>query len=151
MQKGEEVLSTCYEIISIHNRYIGSLLIRETRVGWPPLTVATEVNGDSKSTKKGVLPWLVCGVERNFCSALAATVGPEQNIFFPYTISILYHYRPASWAKRRIGSPVSKYLSLVLRQEYLYWMRHPSFHRYEYVNIKTTAYRELGRPSEKIH
>ncbi len=30
---------------------------RETREGWPLLTVETEVNGDSKSTqKKGVLP-----------------------------------------------------------------------------------------------
>jgi hypothetical protein len=51
---------------------------RETREGWPLLTVETEANGDS--------PWLVCWAchagTRDFCSALAALVGPIQNIFF---------------------------------------------------------------------
>jgi hypothetical protein len=38
---------------------------RETREGWPLLTIETEVNGDSKSRKEGVpkrffvLPWLL--------------------------------------------------------------------------------------------
>ncbi len=46
------------------------------------LTVETEVNGDLQSTnEKGVLPWLVCQARRagtrDFCSALAALVGPE--------------------------------------------------------------------------
>ena len=31
-------------------------LARDTREGWPQLTVETEVTGDSKSTIKGVLP-----------------------------------------------------------------------------------------------
>jgi hypothetical protein len=67
---------------------------RETREGWPLLTGETEVNGDSKSTITiiGVLPWLVrwpCRVRtRDFCVALAALVGPVQNIFS----SILYHF-----------------------------------------------------------
>jgi hypothetical protein len=43
---------------------------RETREGWPLLTVETEVNGDSKSTNEGT---------RDFCPALAALVGPVQN------------------------------------------------------------------------
>ncbi len=56
------------------------------REGWPLLIVETEVNGESKSTMKGVLPWLVrwayrAGI-RNFCSALPFLVGPVQNIFF---------------------------------------------------------------------
>jgi hypothetical protein len=40
---------------------------------------------------KGALPWLVswaiCAGTRNFCSALAALVGPVQNILF---LTILY-------------------------------------------------------------
>jgi hypothetical protein len=58
-------------------------------VGWPLLTVETEVNGDSKSTKEGVLPWLVrwaCPVgTRDFWSVSAALFGPVRNIF-----SLLY-------------------------------------------------------------
>jgi hypothetical protein len=52
----------------------------ETREGWPLLTVETEVNGDSKSTnEKGVPPWLVrCAGTIDFCSALAALVGPRE-------------------------------------------------------------------------
>jgi hypothetical protein len=57
--------------------FVGNGNIRETREGWPLLTVETEVNGDSKSTKESgpslvglqglvvpvqeifVLPWLL--------------------------------------------------------------------------------------------
>ncbi len=49
LQKSEEVMSTCYEMISIHYRYIGLVLIRETIERWTLLTVETEVNGESKS------------------------------------------------------------------------------------------------------
>ncbi len=53
--------------------------------GWPLLS-ATEMNVDSKSANEGVLPWLcwrACRAgKRDFCSALAALVGPVQNIFF---------------------------------------------------------------------
>ncbi len=40
---------------------------RETREGWPLLTVETEMNGDSKSTMKGDLPWLVVGSLDSSC------------------------------------------------------------------------------------
>ncbi len=62
---------------------------------------------------KGVLSWLAhwaCRAgTRDFGSALAALVGPVQNIFSsPYTISIMFvPHRPASWAGSRAGSPVS--------------------------------------------
>ncbi len=71
-----------------------SLQCRETRVGWPLLTVETELNGDSKSTnERGPLPWLVCGAvlpvqEILFC--LGSLVSTVENIFFsPYTISTI--------------------------------------------------------------
>ncbi len=51
---------------------------RETREGWPLLTVETEVNGDSKSANEKDLPWLVHWAcregMRDFCSALAASI-----------------------------------------------------------------------------
>ncbi len=87
---------------------------RENRFKWPLLTVKTEVNEDSKSTNERVLPWLVrwdfrTGT-RDFCSALAALVGSVQNIFFLARTLFQFlcpHYRPASWAGSRTGSPVS--------------------------------------------
>ena len=53
--------------------------------------VDTEVNGDSKSTNERD-PSLVSSLDlsnlyERFCSALAALVGPEQNIFF-----LIVHY-----------------------------------------------------------
>ncbi len=45
------------------------------------LTFETEANGDSKSTNERGPPSLV-GCTRDFCSALAALVGPVQNIYF---------------------------------------------------------------------
>ncbi len=62
---------------------------------------------------KGVLPWLVrwaCRADsRDFYSALAALVGPVQNIFFPHRtlFQFLCPHRPAGWAGSRAGSPVS--------------------------------------------
>jgi hypothetical protein len=59
---------------------------RETREGWPQLTVKTEANGDSKRTNERG-PFLVgslglsCRYKR-FFSALAALVGPIQKMFF---------------------------------------------------------------------
>jgi hypothetical protein len=86
---------------------------RKTRKGWPLMTDETEVNGDSKSTNdRG--PSLVgslglsCRRYKRFCSALAALVGPVQNIFSsPCAISMTLSHRPASWAGSRVGSPVS--------------------------------------------
>jgi hypothetical protein len=54
--------------------------IRDIRVGWPLLTVETEANEVARITTERVLPWLVrwvCGAcTRDFCTALAALVGP---------------------------------------------------------------------------
>ncbi len=59
---------------------------RETIEGWPLPTIKTEANGDSMSTIKEILSWLVCWARRagirDFSLALAALVGPVQNIFF---------------------------------------------------------------------
>ncbi len=68
------------------------------------------MNDDSKSTWKGVLPWLVrwaCAVKRHFCSALVALVGPAQNIFSsPYIISILFFpIAQQAWQPAVLGRP----------------------------------------------
>jgi hypothetical protein len=39
--------------LTVHLRIVA---LKETREGWPLLTVETEVNGDSKSAMKVVLP-----------------------------------------------------------------------------------------------
>jgi hypothetical protein len=61
----------------------GVISIREIIEGWPLLTLETEANGDSESTnKKGFfLRWVPRAGTRDFCPALAALVGPVQNIF----------------------------------------------------------------------
>ncbi len=66
---------------------------RETREGWPLLTVETEVKGASKKTNERG-PFLAGSLDlscwhKRFCSALAALVDLVQNIFSSlYTISI---------------------------------------------------------------
>ncbi len=70
--------------------------------------------GTQSVQMKWVLSWLVrwacrTGI-RDFCSALAAVVGPVQNVFFPHRrtlVKFLCHRRPASWAGSRAGSTVS--------------------------------------------
>ncbi len=70
---------------------------RETREGWPLLT---GVNGVSWSTNKRD-PSLVGSLgfragKRDFCSALAALVGPIQNIFYvllPYIVYVMQSRR----------------------------------------------------------
>jgi hypothetical protein len=59
--------------------YFSMVRPRETREGWPRLTIETEKNGDSKSTKQRG-PSLVGSLGlscryRRFCSALTALVG----------------------------------------------------------------------------
>ncbi len=60
---------------------------KETREGWPLLTVETEVNGDTKSTMKGVLPCMVgllgllCRYKR-FLFCLGCSSRPNTNILF---------------------------------------------------------------------
>jgi hypothetical protein len=65
-----------------HKRYKTKVLARETREGWPLLNVETEVNKDSKSTNDNGPSLACCAGTRDFCFALAALVGPVQNIFF---------------------------------------------------------------------
>ncbi len=83
----------------IHSSLLG-LMARETREGWPLLTVETE--RDSKRTN-----------HREICPALAALVNPVQNIIFLtvhfFTVS---PHRPATWAGRRTGLPVSVSLTM---------------------------------------
>ncbi len=74
---------------------------RESREGWPLLTVETEVNGESKSTN-----------ERG--PSLVGLVVPMQEIWFslgcssrPSTKYIFPHHRTTSWAGSRAGSPLS--------------------------------------------
>ncbi len=98
----------------------GSVQVRETRKGWPLLTVKTQVNGDSRVQMKGVLPWLVCwacraGI-RDFCSAPVALVGPVQNMFFsPYTVSIPLSTSPSKLGRqpRWVACLLVQYVPLV--------------------------------------
>ncbi len=102
---------------------------RETREGWPLLTLETEVKGYSKSTNDRVLPWLVhCACHddrRDFCSALAVQVGTIRNIFF-FTAHYFDTYDPiaaypASWAVGRQPCWIAcllQYVSLFNTQHY---------------------------------
>ncbi len=69
---------------------------RETREGWLLLTFETEVNGDSKRTNERssflVVRWACRAGTRDFCSALAAPVGPVQNIF---VVTVHYFKSPS--------------------------------------------------------
>ncbi len=62
------------------------MITRETREGWPLLSVETEAHGESRSThERG--PSLVGSLgslcrTRDFWPALDAQIGPVQNIFF---------------------------------------------------------------------
>jgi hypothetical protein len=90
-------------------------LTRETREGWPLLTVENEVDGDSKSTNERG-PSLVSSLSsffrvgtRDFYPGLAALVGPVKYIFFPH--KFMCPHRPATWARSRAGPPVSECVS----------------------------------------
>ncbi len=64
----------------------------------------------------GVLLWMVRAVNRNFCPAPGYSNQPSIEYHFPHRT--LFHFfsphRPAIWAGRRAGSPVSVSLSLTL-------------------------------------
>ncbi len=69
--------------------FSGFLAGRETREGWPLLTVETEVNGSSKRTNEnGVLSWLVrwaCRAgTRDFLFCLGCSIRPSTKYFFPH-------------------------------------------------------------------
>ncbi len=69
---------------------------RETRKGWPMLTVETEVNGGSKRTNErgpslvgSFVTYTRRAIAIDFCPALTALVNPVHNIIFsPYTFSL---------------------------------------------------------------
>jgi hypothetical protein len=60
--------------------------------------------------------WALHTGKRDFCPALAALVGPVQNIFFltVHNFTSFVPYRPARWAGSRAGTPVSECLHLAL-------------------------------------
>jgi hypothetical protein len=94
-------------------------ITRETREGWPLLTVETEVNGDLKSTNERGPFWvgslgLLCFVgTRDFCSALAALFGPVQNIFF-LTVHYFSSFFPIAQLARKAVALVRLSLSMCL-------------------------------------
>ncbi len=69
-------------LVNFWNLYTVVFVTREAREGCPLLTVETGVNGDSESTRPGLFRRACRASTRNFCPALAALVGPVQNIFF---------------------------------------------------------------------
>ncbi len=84
---------------------------RETREGWPLLTVETEVNGDSKSTN-GWFVGLVVLVQKTFI--LPGCPGqPITKYFFPHRalFQFMCPHRPETWAGSRAGPPVSECVS----------------------------------------
>jgi hypothetical protein len=82
------------------NSFLPRAYTRETREGWPLLTVETEVNGDLKSTNERG-PSLV--------GSLGLSCWCSYNRFFPHRtlLQFLFPHPPASWAGSRAGSPVS--------------------------------------------
>jgi hypothetical protein len=92
---------------------VGGGIDRDTREGWPLLTVDTEVNGDIKRTNERG-PFLVgslglsCQYKRfSFC--LGYSSRPCTKYCFPHCtlFQLLCPHRPASWAGNRAGSPIS--------------------------------------------
>ncbi len=89
---------------------------RETREGWPLLTVETEVNVDSKSSNERS-PSLVgslglsCRYKR-LLSCLGCSVQLSRNIFLLNLCVYIGPHRPATWAGSRAGPPVSEYVSV---------------------------------------
>ncbi len=89
----------------------GKELTRETREGWPLLTVKTEVNGDSKSTiKRGSslvgFVGLSCQCQyKRFLVCLGCSSQPGKTYFFPHRKLFQFlcpqSHRPASWAGSR--------------------------------------------------
>jgi hypothetical protein len=126
------LLNCCFVLITVHTIYrISSttfllhgnsqqcllrvmVFIRETREGWPLLTVETEVNGNSKSTNEKS-PSLVGSLGSScrsigFYPALAALVSPVQNICLTHRtlFQFMYLLRIETWAGSRAGPPVSE-------------------------------------------
>jgi hypothetical protein len=72
--------------------------------------VETAVNGDSKSTNPSglsLVDWACRASTIEFCSALAALVGPVTNNIFFLTVHYFNSFALTSWAGSRDGPPVS--------------------------------------------
>jgi hypothetical protein len=94
----------------------GGVTTRETREGWPLLTVETEANGDSKNTNErggwfvGLVP-----VQETFILPWLLWSAPSKKYFFPHStlFQFMCPHRPATWASSRAEPPVSEYESPV--------------------------------------
>ncbi len=87
------------------------LATRETREGWPLLTVETEVNGDSKSTNEMGSSFVGSFVPVQvifFC--LACSSRPSVKYYFssPYTISVLLIPSPRKLGRQSCSSSAGK-------------------------------------------
>jgi hypothetical protein len=97
----------------------GGVTTRETREGWPLLTVEIEVNGGSKSKKEWGLSVVgSLGLSFRFkrlLSCLGCSGQPSKKYFFPHStpFPFMCPHRPATWAGSRAGPPVSEYESPV--------------------------------------
>ncbi len=79
-------MDICIGFCIVYFLFALSYVPRETREGWPKLTVETEANGDSRSTyERGPSLVVRCRYNTRDCwPALAALVGPVQNIFISF-------------------------------------------------------------------
>jgi hypothetical protein len=98
----------------------GGTATRETREGWPLLTVETEVNGDSKSTNKRG-PSLVGSLDSScrynrFLSCLGCPSQPSANYYFPYRT--LFKFISPQATQQPGQSGVLGRLSLCIRQQH---------------------------------
>jgi hypothetical protein len=113
------VSSISHIVCQLHLIQWRSQKTRETREGWPLLTLETEANGDSKRTNErdtflvGSL-CLSCRCKL-FLFCLGCFSQPSTKYFFPHRtlLQFLRPQYPASWAGSRAGSPVSYCVSLV--------------------------------------
>jgi hypothetical protein len=105
-----EPMQGCSSLNQLH----GGLFARETREGWPLLTVETEANRDSMSAyERG--PFLAgllgssCRYKR-FLSCLGSSSRASTKFVFPRNTlfhSLVPMHRPASSASNRAASPIS--------------------------------------------
>ncbi len=81
---------------------------KETREGWPLLTIETEANGDSR-TQGSLGPSLVGSCRYKIClSCLGCSSRTCTKYFFPLRtlFNFICLHRPVSWTGSRAGSPV---------------------------------------------
>ncbi len=83
---------------------------RDTREGWPLLTVESEENGDSKSTnRKALVCWARHAGTRGFYPTMAALWSAKNRILFPHRrLSVAPSHPATSWAGGHAGPPVSE-------------------------------------------